>query len=195
MNKTEREQYAKLNDLSEKGGIVIFGCGEDKAIPACELCQAFAVNDKVHNRSFGELSIQNAVNAYKESVAPLDPETLFLHIGEADIDFFEENPAEFDNLYRKLILQVKKDNRKCRIAVVSLKNDENDSVIENMNKHLKFIAESEQCEYGDIANKRVWNPKAMRESVSFVYTIGFDHPLHIKRPLCDLVKILFCYDA
>lgn len=195
MNKTEREQYAKLNDLSEKGGIVIFGCGEDKAIPACELCQAFAVNDKVHNRSFGELSIQNAVNAYKESVAPLAPETLFLHIGEDDIDFFEENPAEFDNLYRNLILQVKKDNRKCRIVVVSLKNGENDSVIENMNKHLKFIAESEQCEYGDIANKRVWNPKAMRESVSFVYTIGFDHPLHIKRPLCDLVKILFCYDA
>ncbi len=195
MNKTECEQYAKLNDLSEKGGIVIFGCGEDKAIPACELCQAFAVNDKVHNRSFGELSIQNAVNTYKESVAPLDPETLFLHIGEADIDFFEENPAEFDNLYRKLILQVKKDNRKCRIVVVSLKNDGNDSVIDGMNKHLKFIAESEQCEYGDIANKRVWNPKAMRESVSFVYTIGFDHPLHIKRPLCDLVKILFCYDA
>ena len=64
-----------------------------------------------------------------------------------------------------------------------------------MNRHLKYLADSEKCEYGDIASKRVWNPKAEMEAVSFVYSIGFVNPLQNKRPLYDLVKILFCYET
>ena len=52
MRETEMKNYTKLNDLAERGGIVIFGCGEDKNIPTCELRQAFSVEAKVYNRSF-----------------------------------------------------------------------------------------------------------------------------------------------
>ena len=64
--------------------------------------------------------------------------------------------------------------------------------IEEINKHLKYIADFEKCEYGNIANKKVWNPKSTMNAVSFVYDIGFIRPLKNKRPLYDLVKILFC---
>ena len=191
----ETQRYNKLNALAETDGIVIFGCKEDKNIPTGELCRAFSVDTNVYNRSFDELSVKDAVEVYEQTVAPLNPETLLIHLGEADIEFFTQNPGEFDNKYRELINTVRKHNKKCRISVISLRNYKNDRNITEMNRHLKYLADSEKCEYGDIASKRVWNPKAEMEAVSFVYSIGFVNPKKNKRPLYDLVKILFCYEA
>ena len=191
----ETQRYNKLNALAETDGIVIFGCKEDKNIPTGELCRAFSVDTNVYNRSFEELSVKDAVEVYEQIVAPLNPETLLIHLGEADIEFFTQNPSEFDNKYRELINTVRKHNKKCRISVISLRNYKNDRNITEMNRHLKYLADSEKCEYGDIASKRVWNPKAEMEAVSFVYSIGFVNPIKNKRPLYDLVKILFCYEA
>ena len=195
MKEVEVKKYTSLNEIAEQGGIIIFGCGEDKDIPVCELSHAFAIEPKVYNRSFEDISIRDALSIYKETVEMLSPETVLLHIGEMDIEFFAENAAEFDNKYRELISYIKRQNKKSRIAVVSLRNYDGDSQIEEINKHLRYIADSEQCEYGDIATKRVWNPKATMDAVSFVYTTGFVHPLKNKRPLYDLVKILFCWNV
>ena len=195
MREAEIKNYVKLNDLAEQGGIVIFGSGSDKNIPTGELRQAFAVESKVYNRSFESISVKDALSVYKETVAALSPETVLLHIGETDMDFFAENSTEFDNKYRKLIGYIKSQNQKCRIAIVSLKNHDSDPQIEEINKHLKYIADSEQCEYGDISARKVWNPKASMDAASFVYSIGFVRPLKNKRPLYDLVKMLFCYNA
>ena len=195
MTEAEIKNYTKLNELAEKGGIVIFGCGVDKDIPTCEIRQAFAVESKIYNRSFESVSVKGALRIYKETVAALSPETVLLHIGETDIEFFTENSAEFDNKYRELIGYIKSQNKKCRIAIVSLRNYDSDPQIGELNKHLKYIADSEKCEYGDISAKMVWNPKASMEVASFVYSIGFVHPLKNKRPLYDLVKMLFCYNA
>ena len=195
MREAEIKNYKKLNDLAEQGGIVIFGSGSDKNIPTGELRQAFAVESKVYNRSFESISVKDALSVYKETVAALSPETVLLHIGETDMNFFAESSAGFDNKYRELIGYIKSQNKKCRIAIVSLKNHDSDPQIEEINKHLKYIADSEQCEYGNISAKMVWNPKASMDVASFVYSIGFVHPLKNKRPLYDLVKMLFCYEA
>ena len=194
MRESEIKNYTKLNELAEQGGIVIFGCGVDKEIPTCEIRQAFAVESKVYNRSFDNLSVNDALSVYKETVAALSPETVLLHIGETDIDFFAESPVEFDNKYRELIGYIKSQNKKCRISIISLRNYDSDPQITELNKHLKHIADSEKCEYGDISAKKVWNPKASMEVASFVYSIGFVHPLKNKRPLYDLVKNFFCYE-
>ena len=195
MREAEIKNYVKLNDLAEQGGIVIFGSGSDKNIPTGEIRQAFAVESKIYNRSFESVSVKGALSIYKETVAALSPETVLLHIGETDMDFFAESPVEFDNKYRELIGYIKSQNKKCRIAIVSLRNHDSDPQIEEINKHLKYIADSEQCEYGDISARKVWNPKASMDAASFVYSIGFVRSLKNKRPLYDLVKILFCYSA
>lgn len=193
MRTEEIKNYSNLNTLAEQGGIVIYGCGEDKDIPTCEIRQAFAIESKIYNRSFDNLSITEAVSLYEKVVAPLKPETVLVHIGEADLQTFTENPVEFDNKYLELIKVIKANSKKCRIAIISLKNYDNESRIAELNKHLKYIADSEKCEYGDISAKKVWNPKATMEAASFVYSIGFVHPLKNKRPLYDLVKMLFFY--
>ncbi len=195
MKETELKKYAKLNELADQEGIVIFGNGEDKLIPICELRQAFAIESKIYNRSFEDISVKDAVHLYEQGVSSLFPETVLLHLGEADMDFFRENASAFDQKYRELIGFIKKQNKDCRIAVISLKNYDNDAHIGEMNRHLKYIADSEGCEYGDIAEKKVWNPKTTMDVSSFVYSVGFVRPLKNKRPLYDLVKILFCYET
>ena len=191
----EVRKYQKLNELAEQGGIVVFGGSEDLKIPLGELRQAFSVESKMYNRSIAGLSVKDALSVYDECVAPIAPETVLIHIGEADRKFFEEHPSEFDNKYRELLSHIKSQNKKCRIAVISLRNYEFNPQIEEINKHLKYIADFEKCEYGNIANKKVWNPKSTMNAISFVYDIGFIRPLKNKRPLYDLVKILFCCET
>ncbi len=188
----EIARYKRLNELAEQNGIVIMGGSEDKDIPMCELKQAFALDSKLYNRSFEALNVDVAGKLYDECVAPLKPESVLLHIGTADLEAFAEDKTAFANSYRMLIRHIRECDKKCRIAIISLKNDDGNEMIDEMNKNLKIIAESEQCEFGDIATKRVWNPKETKDVVSFVYSIGFVRPLTNKRPLYDLIKILFC---
>lgn len=194
MLKTETKKYQALNHLAEQNGIVIFGGSEDKEIPLCELKQAFDLNSDLFNRSIEHLSVASASEIYDNCVAPLNPETVLLHLGDSDSNMLKENPASFDQNYRDLIAHIRSLNAKCNIVIISHKNYEGDSDIAELNKHLKYIADSERCEYGDISARRIWNPKETKDVVSFVYSTGFVRPLKHKRPIYDLVKILFCYE-
>lgn len=193
MSDFELQKYRTLNRLAKSNGTVIFGTGLDFDIPIGELKQAFSIEDELYNRSIHDLSIKDAIQMFNHCVLDLYPETVLLHIGGADVDFFEQNPAEFDQYYNELINHIHTLQSSCNIAVISLKNYENNSVIESMNTHLKQIATFNRCEYIDIAKKKVWNPKNTQETVSFLYSFGFMHKQH--KPIYDLVKILFCYNT
>ena len=186
---TEIKKYLSLNELAEKGGTVIFGGKEDKEIPLCELRLAFELDSKFYNRSFENISITNAAELYGECIAPIEPDTVLLHIGENDLDLFNESPDKFISIYRELIGEIKSDNKKCRIAIVSLKNYDGDIITERLNEQLKYLADSERCEFADIADKKLWNPIATRDAVSFAYLLG----AKVQKPIYDLAKILFCY--
>lgn len=195
MFKNEIKKYQSLNELAEPNGIVIIGGTEDKDIPLCELKQAFELNSKLYNRSINNISVNNAADIYDSCVASLNPESILLHIGTSDLKSFKESPSDFDQKYCELIEHIKESNPNCRIVVISLKNEDENSDISDINRHLKYIAGSEQCEYEDISSKRVWNPKQTKDVVSFVYSIGFVHPLKNKKPIYDLIRILFCYNS
>ena len=195
MCENEIRRYQSLNKLAEINGVVILGGSADCEIPLCELKQAFALDMKLYNRSAADLSVKDAAAYYDACIHELHPDRVLLHIGEADLACFAENPSGFDRSCRELIGHIRSLDPNCDIAVISLKNpDENEDITE-MNRHLKYIADSEQCEYGDISARKVWNPKASMDAASFVYSIGFVRSLKNKRPLYDLVKILFCYGA
>ena len=191
----EIEKYERLNQIAQTKGIVIFGGSDDTDIPLCELRQAFDIEENMYNRSFHELSIEHAIDVYDSCVAPISPETVFLHIGKNDITLLHKNPNLFDSKYLELIEHIRAENKACRIAVISMKNFNNDPDIAEMNRHLKSIADSEKCEYGDIATRKVWNPQATRDAASFVRNIGFVRPLKSSRPIYDLIRILFCCEA
>ena len=188
-------KYRSLNQLAEADGTVIFGGSSDTNIPLGELKQAFALNDSIYNRSFSQLSVADAAKVYGECVAELCPDTVLLHIGETDVSDFAGNESAFEEAYRDLIGTVREKNKNCRIVIVSLKNYDNDITVAEINKLLGEIAYSEKCEFEDISAKRSWNVKESSETASFIYDIGFVRPLNIKRPIYNLVRILFCYEG
>lgn len=175
----EIKAYQSLNTLADSYGVVIFGGKADRELPLCELRQAFSLEDKLYNRSFDGLSVSDAGELFDACVAPLQPETLLLHIGESDAPLFAKQPADFDAAYRALIAKARKVNPSCRIAVLSVHDNE-------MNARLKCLAESERCVFFDLSAKRVWNPQETRDVLAFI------RPLPVRQPLYDLVKILFC---
>lgn len=78
--------------------------------------------------------------------------------------------------------------------IVSLKNYENNATVAEINSLLGRISETEKCSFEDISAKREWNVQESGEIASFIYGIGFDSLLNIKRPFYNLVRIIFCYD-
>ncbi len=195
MIENEIAKYKSLNQLAEADGTVIFGTSSDVNIPLGELKQAFALNDSIYNRSFSRLTVADAARAYSECVAELCPDTVLLHIGDADVASFDGNGATFEANYRDLIATIREKNKGCRIVIVSLKNYDNNATVANINKLLCEIADSEKCEFEDISTKQKWNVKESSETASFIYDIGFVRPLNIKRPIYNLVRILFCYEG
>ena len=189
-----KQMYHSLNELANPNGMIIFGGNSDISIPLCELKQAFALNNDIYNRSFSDLSVTNALEYYDTYIADLKPESILIHIGESDMDFFLSASSEFDKKYVELVRHIRNKVRECRIIIVSLKNYDKDVDIAEMNKHLRYIADSEQCEFADISQKRVWNPTQTKDISSFIYATGFVRPLNIKRPIYDLAKILFCFE-
>ena len=190
----EMKKYVALNDLAEQNGTVIIGGSEDTAIPLCELKQAFDLDANLYNRSADNLSVDDAVDYYAGCVAPIHPGRVLLHIGAADVEAFRADAAAFDQKYRQLIQCIRAHDENCAIAIVSLRNPQADADVDEMNRHLKFLAESERCEFGDISARRLWNPNQTKDILSFVYSLGFVRPLPERRSVYDLVKILFCYD-
>ena len=194
MFEQELKKYMNLNELAEIGGTVIFGGTVDKEIPLCELKQAFSLNEKLYNRSFTGLSVKDAVAAYDSCISTLKPDCVLLHIGGEDIKLFDTNPADFEQHFRKLVQHIKESDKKCNIGIISLRNPDKSETITELNKSLKYIADSERCEFEDISVKRIWNPKGTKDIVSFVYSTGFVRPLKKNRSVYDLVRILFCYN-
>lgn len=189
----ERTLYTNLNSLAQVGGLVILGGDEDKAIPLCELKQAFDLQGGIYNRSVSAFSVHNAIAIYDDYVAPLKPEDIFLHIGAGDLALFSQDSATFDRKLHHLLQHIRSTDKACHITVISLKSPDANPLIWEMNKHLATIAESEQCDFFDISKHRVWNPQQTKDVLSFVYSTGFVRPLRRKHPLYDLAKILFCF--
>ena len=187
--------YQSLNSLAAAGGLVIFGGEEDRTIPLCELKETFDLQYTFYNRSLPGLCLDNAIDMYDQCVAPLAPQDIYLHIGNADKASFAGNAAQFDWKYSQLVRHIRSIDKKCTIAIISLKNSDGDSVITEINKHLEVIAKNEKCEFFDISKIRVWNPRQTKEVMSFLYSLGFVRPLKQNRPLNEIAKILFCYES
>ena len=182
-------QYCQLNQLAQPGGVVLLGGEQDRGLPLCELKQAFDLRQELYNRSVTGLRADSAAVIYDRCVAPLEPEILFLHIGEADKALFAREPAVFDQKLCVLLRHIKDNAPGCQMALISMSND--DPVFQSMNKHLAAIAHTEQCEFCNIPQAGVWNPRHTKDVLSFVYSTGFVRPLNRKRPLHDLAKLLF----
>ena len=182
--------YPKVaNAREEKNAVILFGGSADKKLPVQSLGKEFNFNFKIYNKSQDDFSLALAADYFKFAISPLAPEGVLLHMGEKDVDLFKKDSESFDRNYLKLISQVKNANSKCRIALISLNNPTGDKTINDMNRHIKAIASSENCTFVNLENAKLWNPAARKAAVDFAYSMG----LKTRKPLGDVAEILYSY--
>ena len=185
----ENMNYQELNGIAKSNGVVLMGGSFDKDIPVTELANSFEFNFDLYNRSEDKLSLKNAKEYFKFNVAPICPEAVILHIGEEDENFFKTSPSEFDKYYIELIKEIKNLDKNTRIALVSVVNPMNSEAINNMNIHIKAIAESSKLDFINLADAKLWNPKATKAATDFAYSMG----LRTRKPLMNVAEIIYSY--
>ena len=171
--------------------IAVLGGSTDRQIPVKELSQKFEFNCNVFNRSFENLSIKNAKQAYREYIQPLNAEAIIIHLGEADVEMFQTDQELFDGYYISLITEISENSPNAQILVVSIQNEKSSSVIENMNRHIKAIALSERCDFFNIDNAKLWKPENSKEFFSFINT--FKQKNCVRKTLNEIANVLYSY--
>ena len=178
------------SNREEKNAVILLGNGLDTKIPVQSLGKEFKFNFKIYNKSCEKLSSENVKEYFSEAIAPLAPEGIMIHLGENDLNLCMNNSALFDTNYFELIQQIKSINKKCRIALISLANPQNNKAISLVNRHIKAIADSEKCSYVNLDNAHLWNPAATKAAVEFAHSMG----LNTRKPLNDVAEILYSYE-
>ena len=189
----DRRSETMKMDVKKSDGesVVLLGGSLDKEIPVAEVAQSFNFNFKMYNRSKYGLSLKDARKTYLESVEPMNPEAVIIHLGKEDVEMFKNNSADFDVKQLELLSSIKHQNKDRRIALVSL--EEESKVEVEMNRHIKAIAESEKCEFVNMDRAKLWDTEKTKEVTAFMYELGFDSQLKVKKPLGDISKVLYSY--
>lgn len=189
----DRRSEAMKMDVKKSDGesVVLLGGSLDKEIPVAEVAQSFNFNFKMYNRSKYGLSLKDARKTYLELVEPMNPEAVIIHLGKEDVEMFKNNSADFDVKYLELLSSIRHQNKDRRIALVSLEEESNVEV--EMNRHIKAIAESEKCEFVNMDRAKLWDTEKTKEVTAFMYELGFDSQLKVKKPLGDISKVLYSY--
>lgn len=172
-----------------KNAVILLGGKFDKEIPVETLAKEYNFNFNIYNKSSENLSLSSSVEFFKTNISQLHPEGILLHLGENDISLFQKDSAAFDNYYLTLIDEIKNVNKKCRIALLSVNNSENNKTISLMNAHINAIAQTEKADFINLENTKLWNPESTKAACNFAYSMG----LNIRKPLRDVAEILYSY--
>ncbi len=173
----------------EKNSVILLGGSLDLKIPVAALSREFSFNFEIYNKSQAEISLLDAKKIFLEKIRALEPEGIILHLGENDRALFKNRASDFDGLYISLIEDIRRENGKCRIAVVSLLNTKKEKTVSEMNRHIRAVAEAERCTFVNLEDARLWNPEATRAAVDFAYSTG----LRTRKPLRNVAEILYGY--
>lgn len=175
----------------KKQNVVLLGGSFDKMISTSEIAEEFELKFNLCNKSVTNLSIRNAKNEYINNIEQLNPESILIHLGEADFGMFNKNVAEFDINFFELIFYIRSKNPKCRIGLVGLENSSHNANVEEMNKRIKGIADSEDCTYISLDCAKLWTPKATKKVFSFISQMNIEERSHIKKPLADIAEMIY----
>lgn len=148
LNTYERELkgYRTLNEISNTNGVVLFGSTFAKEIPVGELKQSFEVSGDIYNRSISDLSVFDAENLVDDCVNALCPKKVLVQLGETDLERGFHTVDDIVSAYERLIGRIKKDNKHCKIVVVSVCLNSPSE----LNRRLEALAKKMHCTFADI---------------------------------------------
>lgn len=182
MKQRNLSEYQQLNALSRHHGAVLFGSTFASGIRVTELAQDCDLSRPVYNRSLEHVSVFDAAQLLDVCVYQLEPEAVFVNLGEEDLDCADHTLEEAIAQYEWVLYQIHAHLRKCQIHVVSVRADHPNSL--RFNQALRELARNAGCRYVDITDACAGEQPEMR---AFGVLRGFLRPRHLS--FCDAMSI------
>lgn len=138
------ELFKEQNKKAKPSSIVFFGTKTLEDIPVAEIIRDVGIDTPVFNRSIANMRIDDACRIVDTCVCKLNPEKVFINIGEHDV---EDPSLDYDRFFEKYewLLYSVHSKCNCRIYIMSIPNDN----LNKVNKKLKEIANKYNCEFVD----------------------------------------------
>ncbi len=137
--------FAQVDAVETSGGVVMFGGARFAEIPFAELCEDYGMELAVHNRSIAGLRLAEADAALEPCVLALQPQKVFLNLGEADLD---KDPDELIEQYEWLVYTLH-DQTQAKLYLVGVM-DRSDAA-DALNARLEALAKESGCTFIDLA--------------------------------------------
>lgn len=141
MMEKQLKTYLQLNGIAQKGETVFLGSTFLAKMNFGEFAQRFNCIYKIYNRSFEHLTTEKAAEIYRSCVKDLAPRNLFLGLGEEECGRFCEE-------YVALIEEIKRDQNKCKIYLLSVLGDSERA--KEINAQIKEVAAQTGTEFIDV---------------------------------------------
>lgn len=143
-------EYHQLNALGQRHGAVLFGSTFASRLHLSELAQDYSLYTPVYNRSIENLSVYDAGESLQTCVLDLVPDSIFVNLGDADLDFSDHTMEEVLGQYEWILSQIHSALRRCELYVVSVCSDHPNTA--EFNRALRNLAKSAGCRYVDITS-------------------------------------------
>ena len=141
------KKYAEMNRIADKGGVVFFGSNHLAKIPVSELGRSFRMQEALYNRSVADTCISELQDTLHTCVLDLEPEKVFVNLGDADLQQAHLNMDDFIAKYEWLLYSIHT-RTNAKIYVVSVLEDT--PTARRMNTRLKRLAAECGSDYVDV---------------------------------------------
>lgn len=144
------EEYSQLNSCTAEHGIVIFGQNFFRTFPLGEMAYKAGIHTDIYNRSLSDTTIDKMIESIDVCVTELNPDKVFINIGEVDISTPGFDVDKFVELYHKLIQAINV-RTTSDIYVINIMSDS--SLTDEVNKLIKKVADEEKAQFVDVGRK------------------------------------------
>lgn len=140
--------YAEMNSCLPENAVVFFGSNHFSELAVAELAHSYHLDATLCNRSVANVTIDKMAAMLDVCVLDLKPRSVFLNLGDADLESAEFDAAAFLSHYDKLITTIQQQTG-AKIYVVSLLSDA--AQAKTLDERLEALSRQHGCGFIDIS--------------------------------------------
>ena len=146
-----RSGYENMNKMAQKGGVVFFGSDMFYGLSVGELSKHFDIDEQIYNRSVPQKTIHEMQKMADVCVLDLEPDRVFVNIGEVDLKEKDFDMDRFISEYEWILytLHIKTG---AKIYVVSVVSDE--EMTGELNERLQKLSSENGCSFVDVSDAK-----------------------------------------
>ena len=145
----------KINEISMKGEIVVFGSTYMANFPLYELANRCTFENAVYNRSIEGLTVDEALEIVDDCVISIRPCKIFLSLGEED-----ENEQDAMSQYTSLVAHIRSHLPESHLYLIGLTGS--GKHVEKFNESIKSLCDNKKIKYIDFVSKPIFETALYR---------------------------------